>query len=52
MREVLSDAGNLEKNNQPYREKLQYEAIMGLRSRPKIKSSEREPLLLKEKQEV
>lgn len=52
VRQVMAKAGNFELNNQAYREKLRYEAIMGQREMPKIVSAETEPLLSKQQLDV
>ncbi len=50
MREIMSDVGPFEKNDQPYREKLHYEALLGFRKERPVAntnktSAEKEPLL-------
>lgn len=40
----MSETGQFEKNDQPYREKLLYEAMLGYK-KPKKVNKEREPLL-------
>jgi hypothetical protein len=49
----MSDAGNIEKDEAPFRDKLQYETILGFRKTvPPVLKQEREPLLYDpEKQE-
>jgi hypothetical protein len=45
IREVMSTAGDIEKNDAPYRDKLQYESILGFRKSVPVVKQEREPLL-------
>lgn len=53
IREIMSTAGDLEKNDTPYREKLQYESVLGFRKalRQQHDSQEKEPLLVDEEKE-
>ncbi len=44
IREIMSTVGDIETNEAPYRDKLQYESILGFRKEKKIKA-EKEPLL-------
>jgi hypothetical protein len=49
IREIMSAAGDIEKNDAPYRDKLQYESILGYRkvkASNTEKSNERAPLLI------
>ena len=36
VRDIMSKASGLSKNDQPYREKLQYETVLGYRSAEKV----------------
>ena len=49
IREIMSTAGDIEKNDAPYRDKLQYESILGYRkvkASNTEKSNEKAPLLI------
>ncbi len=49
IREIMSAAGDIEKNDAPYRDKLQYESILGYRkvkASNTEKSNEKAPLLI------
>lgn len=45
VRDVMSKAGNLTKNDQPYRKKLEYEQLLGLRKLKEKKVDNKTPLL-------
>jgi hypothetical protein len=45
IREVMTTAGDIEKDDSQYREKLQYESLLGFRKPPKVTASEKEPLI-------
>lgn len=45
LREILADVGNFTKSDQPYRAKLQYEALMGQRENAQVRGTESEPLI-------
>lgn len=46
IREIMSNAGDIQKNDAAYRDKLHYETILGFRRNvPEVDKREREPLL-------
>ena len=50
VRDIMSTAGQLEKSEQPYRDKLHYESILGFRKEKEEGKPEKEPLLINQEE--
>ena len=52
VRQAMSAASGLEQNEQPFRDKLHYETILGYKKERKINKPEQEPLLREMKEQT